>query len=203
MNASTRTLSFLVTTGMLSVALGGCASSAAPSEEAASEVNAALSTAACPAGVPAALAPAADQTLKFSLTGTGVQIYVCNGAAWTLFGPQANLTNDDGKLAATHFFGPTWQGIDGSSVVGAKAAAATVDPSAVPWLLLNAVSHGGDDGRFSDVTAIQRLSTVGGLAPTDGCDAAHPGAIAQIPYSAQYMFYKAKAHGTGNRCGAN
>ena len=36
-----------------------------------------------------------------------------------------NLLNDDGKLIGTHFIGPTWQGNDGSSVVGAKTAAAT------------------------------------------------------------------------------
>ena len=50
--------------------------------------------------------------------------------------PQANLLNDDGRLVGTHFIGPTWRGNDGSSVVGQKVAAASVDPSAVPWLLL-------------------------------------------------------------------
>jgi len=56
-------------------------------------------------------------------------------------------------------------------------------------------------GRFSDVTSIQRLSTVGGLAPTDGCDAAHISSIAQVPYTAQYVFYKAKTRGAVKVCG--
>ena len=42
---------------------------------------------------------------------TGVQIYSCNGAgAWTLVAPRADLYGDNGKLIATHFGGPTWQG---------------------------------------------------------------------------------------------
>jgi hypothetical protein len=121
--------------------------------------------------------------------------------AWTFVAPQANLLNDDGKLIGTHFIGPTWQGNDGSSVVGQKVAGAVVDPSAIPWLLLNGISHGAESGRFSDVTSIQRLSTVGGLAPADGCDSAHIGSIAQVPYTAQYVFYKAKPRGAVKVCG--
>jgi hypothetical protein len=192
-------LAFVSVTGLAST-LGGCAASGAEPEETLGKSAAAISTDVCPAGVPATLAPAEDQTIKSTFTGVGVQIYVCNGVAWTLLGPQANLLNDEGKLVGTHFVGPTWQGNDGSSVVGAKKAAATVDPSAVPWLRLDAVSHSSEEGRFSDVTTVQRLATVGGLAPADGCDAAHPGAIAQIPYTAQYMFYRTKDHGSVKQC---
>ena len=56
-------------------------------------------------------------------------------------------------------------------------------------------------GRFDDVTSIQRLSTVGGNAPTDGCDATHVGAIAQVPYSTDYVFYRAKPKGSVQQCG--
>jgi hypothetical protein len=192
-------LAFASVTGLAS-ALGGCAVSGAEPEETPGQSAAALSTDVCPAGVPAALAPAADQTLESSFTGVGVQIYVCNGTAWTLLGPQANLLNDEGKLVGTHFIGPTWQSNDGSSVVGAKKAAASVDPSAVPWLRLDAVSHGVEDGHFSDVTAIQRLATVGGNAPSDGCDQAHVGSIAQVPYTAQYVLYRTKDHGNVKQC---
>jgi len=38
------------------------------------------------------------------------------------------------------------------------------------------------------------------LAPADGCDAAHPGAIAQVPYTAQYVFYRTKDHGSVKQC---
>ncbi len=116
--------------------------------------------------------------------------------------PQANLFNDEGRLIGTHFIGPTWQANDGSSVVGAKLQAATVDPSAVPWLLLQAKSHATEVGRFSDVSYVQRLSTVGGNAPTDVCDATHNlGAVVQVAYSADYFFYETKTHGKVKQCG--
>ena len=189
----------------LSVTSLFCACSATPEASdslASSEQE--LSDCVCPAGVPSAINPAADQTIKSSLQGIGVQIYMCNatatGFAWTFVAPQANLYNDDGKLVGTHFIGPTWQGNDGSTVVGAKAAGATVDASAVPWLLLHAPSHAAIEGRFSDVTSIQRLSTVGGIAPTTPCDGSNLGSIAQVPYSAQYVFYKAKTHGKVSQC---
>lgn len=204
MTNSIHTLSLLIT-GLIGSSLVGCSAGANAADESVSDASQGLGVEVCPANVPATLAPAAGQTLKSSFTGIGVQIYVCTTTAtsfvWTLLGPQANLFNDDGKLIGTHFVGPTWQGNDGSSVVGQRLAGVVVDPSAVPWLLLNGISHSSEDGRFSDVTAIQRLSTVGGVAPIDGCDAAHGGAVAQVPYSAQYVFYKAKPHGKVKRCG--
>jgi hypothetical protein len=198
------TLAFVSVIGLTS-ALGGCAANGEAPEETLGQSTQAISTDVCPAGVPATLAPAADQTLKSTLTGIGVQIYMCNatlagGFAWTFVGPQANLLNDDGKLVGTHFIGPTWQGNDGSSVVGAKKVAASVDPSALPWLLLDAVSHGTEEGRFSDVTTIQRLATVGGNAPPSGCDQAHLGSIAKVPYTAQYVFYRTTNEGTVKQC---
>jgi hypothetical protein len=191
--------------------LNGCSAnggeSAESSPEALGQSSEALDVAeVCPAGVPAILAPTANETIKSSVNAVGVQTYMCSSNAagafvWTFVAPQANLYNDEGKLIGTHFIGPTWQGNDGSSVVGKKLQAFTADATAIPWLLLGAVSHGSEAGRFDDVTSIQRLSTVGGNAPADGCDQAHAGAIAQIPYSAQYVFYRAKDHGKVKQCG--
>jgi hypothetical protein len=44
-------------------------------------------------------------------------------------------------------------------------------------------------GAFASVKYIQRLDTVGGIAPSAGCDAAHAGAEARVDYSANYDFY--------------
>src|SRR6185312_7911007 len=88
---------------------------------------------------PAALAVPAGNELAFHLDATGVQIYVCNGTAWVFQAPRASLYNDGGHFTGLHFAGPTWQ-IKDSTVVGAKVAGATVDPTAIPWLLLRAVS---------------------------------------------------------------
>jgi hypothetical protein len=148
-----------------------------------------------PQGVPAALAPAADQRLAFVLHAIGVQEYTCaaaaTGYAWKFVAPDAQLYRGDesDEPVGHHFAGPTWQYKDGSFVVGKKVAAATVDATAIPWLLLVAASHGGTDGRMTPVTSIQRLYTAGGLAPGSGCDADHIGAAANSPYTASYYFY--------------
>jgi hypothetical protein len=174
------------------------------------EEAAELGTDICPAGVPATLKPAADQTIKAKYNAVGVQVYVCGVTAanpttpsWVFVNPQANLMSDCGALLGTHFIGPTWQGQDGSTVVGSKVAGASVDPTALPWLLLTATSHADVDGFFKDVTSIQRLATVGGNAPTTGCDPTTLGTILQVPYSAEYVFYKTKSKGKIVQCGGS
>lgn len=123
----------------------------------------------------------------------GVQIYSCNGATWGLVAPRANLYNDHGKLIITHFAGPTWQATDGSGVVGQRAAGVTVDGTAIPWLLLSAnrTFAGPDGDRLVATTYIQRIATTGGLAPpASACTAATRGAVVEVPYTADYYFWK-------------
>ena len=61
--------------------------------------------------------------------------------------------------------------------------------TAIPWLLLKAVSYTGT-GMMSDVIAVQRVDTQGGVTPTSGCDAAHVGTETSVAYTATYYFYK-------------
>ncbi len=193
---------------VLSLGLAACASEDLDDDEDLGVTSAALSQHACPAGVPATLAPAADQHLAFVLGASGVQKYVCaataTGHAWTFVAPEADLFKHCDQVVGIHYAGPTWEYQDGSTVVGARLAGATVDATAIPWLLLGTPSHGGNDGKMTRVTAIQRLETVGGLAPATGCDAAHIGATADVPYTADYFFYRTKTnHPERNvRCGA-
>src|SRR4051812_37138031 len=65
-----------------------------------------------PPDVPAALQPQPPGANKVFFVGhaTGVQIYACNGSAWTFVAPRADLFNDAGKLKITHFGGPTGPG---------------------------------------------------------------------------------------------
>jgi hypothetical protein len=133
-------------------------------------------------------------TLAFRVTGVGVQIYVWTLSAtdpsqgsWVLKAPHAVLFEQNRELIGIHFGGPSWEGNDGSKVVGSRIGIITVDPSAIPWLSLKAAANTGS-GIFSDVTYIQRLNTVGGLAPTT------PGTVGQevlVPYIADYVFYRA------------
>lgn len=128
------------------------------------------------------------------------------GLGWSFVGPQATLYNGRGEQIATHYLSlnpeeqnmarPTWQHSRDSSAVWAVAIASSSDPAyveagAVPWLLLEAagVEAGPTWGeRLSDTTYIQRVHTVGGVAPAGDCPAA--GARLFVPYTADYVFYR-------------
>jgi hypothetical protein len=59
----------------------------------------------------------------------------------------------------------------------------------IPWLLLGTKSV-GSEGVFSKVTSVQRVATVGGVAPAGACS--QPGAQTRIAYTADYYFFSAK-----------
>ena len=61
-------------------------------------------------------------------------------------------------------------------------------PQAIQWLLLRAKSNTGK-GIFGKTQFIQRLHTIGGVAPTDTCDASRAGQRTRVAYSADYYFY--------------
>ena len=150
--------------------------------------------------VPSDLMPPASAVLLFELGARGDQIYTCatkpenpDAYVWTFKAPQAELFNDRGEVVGSHFAGPTWQGQDGSSVVGAVVARADApSKKVIPWLLLEATSHAGS-GAFSTITHIQRLDTKGGVAPSKGCDADHARDEVRVPYKATYVFYNPAA----------
>jgi hypothetical protein len=125
----------------------------------------------------------------------GVQIYLCNknnaGAyAWTFKAPEAELADSSGKNIGKHYGGPTWEGNDGGKLVGAvKANAPAPAANAIPWLLLDIKSREGS-GQFTQAAGILRVDTVGGVAPTAGCDEAHAGSEQRVPYTATYYFLK-------------
>jgi hypothetical protein len=138
---------------------------------------------------PANLKPPAGNTLIRTVHASGDQVYTCDGAAWTLTGPDAKLYDDHGKLVGSHFAGPTWEwAADGSRVTGRVVASITLDPDSIPWLLLTAIDHSGD-GVMKDVSSVQRLNTRGGKAPSSACDAAHKGSKARAHYTADYAFF--------------
>ena len=69
----------------------------------------------------------------------------------------------------------------------------TVDKTAIPWLLLRATktTAGRDGDRLAHTTFIQRVNTVGGLAPTSGCSASTLNTETRVDYKADYFFWKA------------
>ena len=109
---------------------------------------------------------------------------------WVLKAPDAELFDQGGARIGRHYAGPTWESADGSRVVGEAVQRSAVQ-GAIPWLLLRARSNEGA-GVFASVKYIQRVDTVGGVAPSAGCDAAHADAEARVDYSANYDFYGAR-----------
>jgi hypothetical protein len=147
--------------------------------------------------VPDAIAVPEGNELYMTAHAVGVQIYSCNGQAWSLSGPRADLY-DRGKKIGTHFAGPTWQTKDGSKVVGARLSGVNVDPTAIDWLLLSATST--TPGRLGKTTYIQRVNTTGGLAPAAAdCNAGSAGTVKEVPYTADYHFWKARHRCNGGR----
>jgi len=122
----------------------------------------------------------------------GVQIYSCNGSTWSSAVPRANLYDDNGKLIITHFAGPTWQAKDGSRAVGTVVDKVIPDRTAIPWVLLSTTTTPGPDGdRLVDTSFIQRINTTGGLTPPAAdCNAATAGTVVEVPYTADYFFWK-------------
>ncbi len=121
----------------------------------------------------------------------GVQRYRWNGDAWVFVEPVATLYADAKyhEKVGIHYAGPTWQFNNGGKVVAARLEGCSPNPTAIPWLLLEITTTNGP-GIFTSLTYIQRVNTVGGLAPT--ASGTSIGAIADVPYTAEYYFYQAK-----------
>lgn len=121
----------------------------------------------------------------------GVQRYRWNGDAWIFVEPVATLYTDAKyrEKVGTHYAGPTWEFNNGGKVIAARLEGCSPTPTAIPWLLLEITTTNGP-GIFTSMTYIQRVNTVGGLAPT--APGASIGTLADVPYTAEYYFYRAK-----------
>ncbi len=145
----------------------------------------------CTPGAGAATLP--DGVLRW--TGAGVQVYACkrdgDHAAWAFERPDATLTDSSSRVEARHGAGPSWTSIDGSVVYG-DVVTSVPSPvaGAVPWLVVRASRHEGA-GSMSDIAFVLRTDTAGGAAPATGCDVAHDGTEARVPYKATYTFLAA------------
>lgn len=145
--------------------------------------------------IPEGIRVSANQDLLLTVAATGDQIYTCQATAdsayeWTLKAPEAELFDNQRQLVGRHYGGPTWEMNDGSKVVGQlqqKVDASQAD--AIPWLLLQTKSQ-EEEGILSQANWIQRVNTVGGKAPAEGCDSMHENQEVRVNYSADYYFYK-------------
>ena len=112
---------------------------------------------------------------------------------WTFTGPEAVLLDSDGGVLGIHYAyagpgRPAWESESGSLVVGSRTVPpVSVDPTAVPWLVLDAVQSEGP-GIFEGTTFIQRVQTTGGLAPST--PPTHLGQQVRIAYTAEDFFFR-------------
>ena len=135
----------------------------------------------------------AGNKVSFHVYARGVQIYRWTGTSWAFVAPSADLFADANYegLVGKHYGGPTWESNSGSKVIGLRVpgTGCVPDATAIAWLKLKAISNSGP-GIFENVTYIQRVNTVGGVAP------ATPGTsmdeIVEVPYTTEYYFYRAE-----------
>jgi hypothetical protein len=146
----------------------------------------------------------------------GSQDYVCaasgSGVGFVLTTPEAVLFDNPAHRVINHFFSPnpveggtiraTWQSTRNSSAFwGTLVHAATfatdpdfVSQDAIAWLLLRragVLEGSGNGDNLAVATFVQRVNTVGGLAPSTGCTSpADLGKTAFVPYEADYVFYR-------------
>lgn len=152
--------------------------------------------------VPESLQVPAGYKVSFRAYAEGVQIYTATLSpsdptklVWTFTAPEAVLFDTEGEIVGIHYayMGPTrpgWESSSGSIVVGARTVLpVTMDPTAVPWLLLDGISSTGP-GIFEGTKYIQRVNTTGGLAPSTPPTTL--GQEARVPYTAEYYFYRAQ-----------
>ena len=168
-----------------------------------------------PPAVPDKLQPLEGNEVYLIGHAFGTQDYVCrasgSGVAFVLTTPEAVLFDTPARRVINHFFSPnpveggtiraTWQSTRNSSVFWGQAVAIAtaatdpdfVAPDAIAWVTLSragvlAGSGTGDD--LAAATFVQRVNTVGGLAPSIGCNSpADIGKTVFVPYEADYVFY--------------
>ncbi|HVG83957.1 MAG TPA: DUF3455 domain-containing protein [Vicinamibacterales bacterium] len=177
-----------------------------------------VSTAAAQPSVPPGLEVPAGNEVYLQGYAAGTQNYIClsgpAGKRWQFLGPQATLfftlQGTPPQQITTHFLSanpveagtarPTWQHSFDSSRVWGRALASSTDPNyvqpgAIPWLLVQATGTAlGPTGgaALAETTFIHRVNTSGGVAPSTGCTApSHEGVVALVPYTTDYVFYRA------------
>lgn len=153
-----------------------------------------------PPEVPESLRPPAGQVVYLETLVSGSQVYECRAKPdqvssyeWLARGGEGPLVDRSGRSIGKHYSsaGPVWESNDGSTVLAeVKARSPAKEPSSVPWLLLIAKSNTGA-GTFGATKSIQRVQTVGGVAPSGPCSEANANQVVRVPYTATFYYYRA------------
>jgi hypothetical protein len=132
-------------------------------------------------GLPDAVKVPAGHKVAMETVGVG-EIFV---------GPDAKLMDRAGKQVGRYYGPPaTWEAMDGSKFTGAQVAVAPAPAGNIPLQLVKANPAMGM-GALQGVTYVQRVATVGGVAPAMACGASNTGSKQIVQYRADYILYKA------------
>jgi len=166
-----------------------------------------------PPPVPATLeAPAGHKAFLIG-RAYGTQNYSCLPSQgvikWVPAGPQATVFDAEARQILTHYLSAspedgelraTWRHSNDTSTIWASLDIRTysepdfVAPGAIPWLRIRVggKQYGPTWGdKMTVTTYLQRVNTVGGIAPATGCALAGDiGKRQFVPYAADYVFYK-------------
>ncbi len=148
--------------------------------------------------LPVAVQVPAGHKVMLETVGVGEITYECRAKAamadqfeWVFVGPDAKLLNRSGKELGKYFGPPaTWQSQDGSKVTGAQVAVSPAQAGAIALQLVKANPAMGQ-GAMQGVSYIQRVATVGGVAPAKACDANMLRSKEMVKYQADYIFWSA------------
>ena len=150
------------------------------------------------ASLPAAVQVPAGNKVAMETVGVGEITYQCNPKKdmagqfeWVFVGPDAKLNDRSGRQVGKYYGPPaTWESMDGSKITGAQLAVAPSSAGNIPLQLVKANPAMGS-GSMTGITYIQRVATVGGVAPAMACDAGNAGSKQIVRYQSDYIFYKA------------
>ncbi|RZS54739.1 DUF3455 domain-containing protein [Sphaerotilus mobilis] len=150
------------------------------------------------AALPAAVQVPAGHQVVLETVGAGDITYECkakadmSGHEWVFVGPMAVLKDRSGKAIGSYFGPPaTWKANDGSAITGKQLAVAPAGTGNIPLQLVQANPAMGM-GAMQGISHIQRVATMGGVAPAMACDAGAVGKKEVVKYQADYIFWAAK-----------
>jgi hypothetical protein len=140
-----------------------------------------------------------DLEAVLQLSARGVQVFRCekreSGFVWVFRQPDAELFDPSGRAVGRHGSSFSFENIDGSRLVSTIAAYDDApNPADLRWLLLTTRSYG--KGAFDAVTYVQRINTRGGMPP-ESCQSTQANQLLRVDFSAEFVFYRARAAGAG------
>ena len=150
------------------------------------------------AKLPATVQVPGGHQVAMETVGMGEITYQCSPIKdmsdqfeWAFVGPDARL-NDRSCKHIGKYHGPpaTWESMDGSKLTATQIAVAPNGSGNIPSQLVKGNPAMGS-GAMTGVTYIQRVNTLGGVAPASPCAAGNAGAKQVVKYQAEYIFYKA------------